>query len=274
MVVIIDELDRCRPLFAIEVLEKAKHLFNVGNVVFVIGIDREQLGHSIRTVYGAGMDPEGYLRRFIDMNFNLPNPILSSTALGSYCYEMLKFINVGNMNEGNFKTGDIINLVVSLGTSYEMSVRDIEHSFSAISLLGNNLKHVYYKCFLVTFFSIYKIANRKMYEKMKTNSLTADDICSDPCFAKLPNPKPDTFDRNMLFAYLLLLSVLQKDAWDDNGINWGVSNIFSEIQPNVDSACVREILKEIRSSFHGGLQSWRTMLRNALKVVDMTDPME
>ncbi len=73
LVFIIDELDRCRPTFAIELLERIKHIFNIQNIVFVLGIDREQLGHSIKCVYGQDMDVEGYLHRFIDMNFRLPD---------------------------------------------------------------------------------------------------------------------------------------------------------------------------------------------------------
>ena len=70
LVIIIDELDRCRPLFAIELLEKIKHLFELPGVIFVLGIDREQLGHSIQSVYG-NIDVAGYLRRFIDLEFLL-----------------------------------------------------------------------------------------------------------------------------------------------------------------------------------------------------------
>ena len=77
LVIFIDELDRCRPDFAIEVLEKAKHLFNVDNIIFVLATDKTQLGHSIRAVYGQGLDVNGYLRRFIDFDYLLPlsNPL-------------------------------------------------------------------------------------------------------------------------------------------------------------------------------------------------------
>ncbi len=73
LVIIIDELDRCRPLFAIELLEKIKHFFDIPGIIFVLGIDREQLGHSIRSVYG-NIDVDGYLRRFIDLEFLLDTP--------------------------------------------------------------------------------------------------------------------------------------------------------------------------------------------------------
>ena len=70
LVFIVDELDRCRPTFAIEVLERIKHLFNVNHMVFVLGIDRENLGKSIQSVYGQ-IDVGNYLHRFIDLELVL-----------------------------------------------------------------------------------------------------------------------------------------------------------------------------------------------------------
>ena len=74
LVVAIDELDRCRPSYAVELLEVAKHLFSVDHVVFVMAINCEQLAHSVRALYGNDFDAEGYLRRFIDIDFQLPAP--------------------------------------------------------------------------------------------------------------------------------------------------------------------------------------------------------
>ncbi|MBL5840221.1 KAP family P-loop NTPase fold protein [Enterobacter asburiae] len=62
--IFIDELDRCRPNYAIDMLETIKHLFDIRNVVFVIATDKEQLIHSICSVYGSGFDARRYLDRF------------------------------------------------------------------------------------------------------------------------------------------------------------------------------------------------------------------
>lgn len=78
LVIFIDELNRCRPNFAIEVMEKAKHLFNVDNIIFVLAKDKSQLAHSIRAVYGQGLDVNGYLRRFIDFEYLLPTLDISN----------------------------------------------------------------------------------------------------------------------------------------------------------------------------------------------------
>ena len=72
VVVIIDELDRCRPSYAVELLETAKHFFTVDHVVFALAVNRTQLAHAVRAVYGGEFDAFGYLRRFFDIDFQLP----------------------------------------------------------------------------------------------------------------------------------------------------------------------------------------------------------
>ncbi|WP_292455784.1 P-loop NTPase fold protein [Methylibium sp.] len=56
LIVFIDELDRCRPTFAIELLERIKHLFDVPNIVFVLSIDKSQVEVSTSSVYGVGIN--------------------------------------------------------------------------------------------------------------------------------------------------------------------------------------------------------------------------
>ena len=74
LIVMIDELDRCRPSYAVELLEVAKHLFEVDHIVFALAVNRTQLSHSIRALYGRDFDAGGYLRRFLDVDFMLPEP--------------------------------------------------------------------------------------------------------------------------------------------------------------------------------------------------------
>ena len=72
LVYMVDELDRCNPTFAVKVLERIKHLFDVPNVVFVLSIDKKQLACSVKGFYGSHeIDADEYLRRFIDIEYNL-----------------------------------------------------------------------------------------------------------------------------------------------------------------------------------------------------------
>lgn len=66
LIFVIDELDRCRPSFSVEVLEKVKHFFTCNNVLFILVYNKEQLESSISHVYGVNA-PNIYLQRFIDL---------------------------------------------------------------------------------------------------------------------------------------------------------------------------------------------------------------
>src|SRR5690606_14014056 len=44
LIFFVDELDRCRPNYAVSILEQIKHFFSVPNIVFVLSIDKGQLG--------------------------------------------------------------------------------------------------------------------------------------------------------------------------------------------------------------------------------------
>ncbi len=71
LIVIVDELDRCRPDYAIKVLEEIKHFFDVPGVAFVLAIHRPQLSASVQSVYGANFKSDDYLRRFFDWSMTL-----------------------------------------------------------------------------------------------------------------------------------------------------------------------------------------------------------
>lgn len=72
LVIIIDELDRCRPSFAIETLEIVKHIMDVKDVVYIFSLDVRQLGAAIKQVYGADTDATGYLMRFFSYYSRMP----------------------------------------------------------------------------------------------------------------------------------------------------------------------------------------------------------
>ncbi|MEV3841667.1 KAP family P-loop NTPase fold protein [Aeromonas veronii] len=69
--ILIDELDRCRPTYAVEMLETIKHIFDIQGVVFVLATDTEQLQHAIKVIYGEGFDAQNYLGRFFQRRFTL-----------------------------------------------------------------------------------------------------------------------------------------------------------------------------------------------------------
>lgn len=115
VVMLIDELDRCRPTYAIELLETIKHYLNVENYIFIFALDKNQLSHSIKTQYGEGMDSGGYLRRFFDYVFNFPVP-----SIFNFCSSLLAEIDMHPM-----KKNELVDGIEKLSISMKLSCRDI-----------------------------------------------------------------------------------------------------------------------------------------------------
>ncbi|MBS7135400.1 MAG: hypothetical protein KH065_02805 [Veillonella parvula] len=72
LVIFIDELDRCKPSFAVELLEIIKHYFNHDKVIFVLSTNLSEFQHCIKQYYGEGFNGWKYLDRFIDLRLTLP----------------------------------------------------------------------------------------------------------------------------------------------------------------------------------------------------------
>lgn len=135
LVVIIDELDRCRPTYAIEILEKAKHFFDVPNIIFVIAVDKSQIGHSIRSVYGAGMDVNGYLKRFIDLEFLLPPPKKGAFVKALFQKLGLKeYFDRRTGNEQRYEFGHLLETFQGLFHVLGLSLREQEQCFSQLAI--------------------------------------------------------------------------------------------------------------------------------------------
>lgn len=71
IIIIIDELDRCRPTYAVKLLEEIKHLFDVSGIVFILGMNSDQLATSVAGAYGPGFNGWSYLRRLINREYRL-----------------------------------------------------------------------------------------------------------------------------------------------------------------------------------------------------------
>ena len=72
LVIFIDELDRCKPTYAIKLLEQIKHYMKNDQITFVFSVNFEQLQHTIKCYYGAEFDAIRYLDRFFDLRMELP----------------------------------------------------------------------------------------------------------------------------------------------------------------------------------------------------------
>ena len=142
LVFIIDELDRCRPTFAIELLERVKHIFDVPNIVFVFGINRRELVKSLESVYGE-IDAGTYLRRFFDMEFLLPDasPLVFCRSLVPK-YGLDTFFDGLSQRSGRSHSRELSMIVDSVAVvmgSLGLELRDIDYCVRLLSLAANDL---------------------------------------------------------------------------------------------------------------------------------------
>ncbi|WP_156249919.1 KAP family P-loop NTPase fold protein [Limosilactobacillus reuteri] len=78
LIIFIDELDRCKPTYAVKLLERIKHYFTNSKITFVFSVDLSQLQNTIKRYYGSQFDGIQYLDRFFDLVITLPAPNMST----------------------------------------------------------------------------------------------------------------------------------------------------------------------------------------------------
>ena len=146
--IFIDELDRCRPTYAVEMLETIKHIFDIEGVVFVVATDTEQLQHAIKAIYGEGFDARTYLARFFDSRFSLKSPKFDN-LLDVHCqkqklskdnFDELN-IQVWPENDGyQFTLGNITAVLNSFDVSPRAGIQLTNKIIAIVSNLEPNTK--------------------------------------------------------------------------------------------------------------------------------------
>jgi len=132
----VDELDRCRPNYALELLEKIKHLFHIVGIVFILAIDKDQVGTSIKSLYGEGMKVDEYLRRFIDLDYRLPKP-----EKKSYCSYLVGRFGIEDVmrkrttREAQYEIDHFVDTFSELADIFNFSLRTQEQCFSQFCIV-------------------------------------------------------------------------------------------------------------------------------------------
>ena len=129
IIIFIDELDRCRPNFAIDMLEIIKHTFDVNGVRFVLVTNTQQLRASINHCYGQAVDAQRYLDKFIKFRFELSprsDRDFRSTVLAASDYFFALTREKGIMTNNNVMDPYIKAAITNLVQYKNLSLREIE----------------------------------------------------------------------------------------------------------------------------------------------------
>ena len=145
LVFFIDELDRCRPTFAIEMLERVKHLFDVPNIVFVLAVDKLQLEASTAAVYGEKIDAPEYLRRFIDLDYGIPllqSKKFTSTLLTRF--ELDAEFSKRNSQQTQYDKDNFVDTFTQLADVHDMSLRARERCIARLCIVMEQIPSDHY----------------------------------------------------------------------------------------------------------------------------------
>ena len=203
LVVMIDELDRCRPSYAVELLETAKHLFDVDRIVFVLAVNREQLAHAVRALYGTDFKAENYLRRFFDVDFRLPEP-----GRDRFIGTLLNSMGITDQN-----VRELLKIFLDVSA---LSLRDIAQAVHRFCLVSNAQDDNQDQTALwAAIVLIMRTLNEELYRefvnKEVTDILFAEEIFKiTPLYLQQRTPQGIVFQTGLVQAYKEVLNKYDK----------------------------------------------------------------
>ena len=154
--ILIDELDRCRPSYAVEMLETIKHIFEIPGVVFVLATDTEQLQHAVKSIYGEGFDGKKYFERFFDSQRTLkkgPRELLASSRLALYGDDI--WLPTEVVLYPRLSKEQVAKIIAEISSVFGMSVRDMNRMISNLLAIISNLKKDIDIIFLIVLYCLY-----------------------------------------------------------------------------------------------------------------------
>jgi hypothetical protein len=226
LTIIVDELDRCRPDFALQLLERIKHLFDVEGVAFVLLVNREQIESYVRTVYGEKVDAPAYLLKFANLFVDLPNqqPIFhEEKGRRDYCQMLIKHHEfLESVKEEDFFIRSL-TLVIEL---HDLTLREMEKVFVELSLYYTSLpQNQITNEFLIATLAVLKIKKPDAYGSLKMTRLPFDQFMRETRLDTLPNDASRGVSKDWIQGFVGFLLMpdqdLQKKLQEDPDPNKG-----------------------------------------------------
>lgn len=168
LIVFVDELDRCRPDYAVQMLERIKHFFAIDNIIFVLSIDKTVICESIKSIYGD-INTEGYLRRFIDLEFDLPEldidlfakTLFEQKEIGKY------FTTYYDAISGEQRDESLKSTLIDCFLSQSTSLRDVEKYYSRLEIILNSQSLPHASVDLIAYLLYLYMFHRDVYEELR-----------------------------------------------------------------------------------------------------------
>ena len=171
LLIVVDELDRCRPDFALSLIEQIKHLFSAQDVSFLLLANTAQLQNYVRALYGAEVDAVNYLRKFFTLTVNLPCNRSSSNQNDYWKYS--RTLAEHYEIKGQYDMA----LLTALFRHYGVSLREMENCFSILAIYFAQLPQNRLSCPLtIPLLAVLRLKKPDIFGRLAHKQMTYDDL--------------------------------------------------------------------------------------------------
>lgn len=216
LIFIVDELDRCRPTYSVDFLEKVVHVFQVPSIVFVFGINKDELVKSLRSIYGE-IDSAVYLRRFFQKEFIMP-----PSDLTVFCRHLVDSTGLREAFDKRGRTqkdhlDDFIASFSAIASKLRLSLRDVEYCFRAIEFIARNLRErsTIHPCFLAVLIPLSLVEN-SLYRRLVEGELIGAEVATFLDEFRGESETDSTLNRSLDLAEIYLYSTYSNQAMVSN----------------------------------------------------------
>lgn len=224
LVFIIDELDRCKPIFALNILERIKHFMSVKDVHFVLGVNLSQLRSSVSYAYGSSINAAEYLEKFISLRIDLVDSFGRSNNakddLAFYANKLVKELEIQTDRDSPIPIA--VDMIVRVIRRENGSLRTLERAIGMLALaiafmpkkrpgLGS----------LIGGLILMKLFDPALFRKAKRGTLNFAEarifLDLDPIDTKIRRPTID----EMWWGFALM------EDLPEDVLNWGNQALFN-----------------------------------------------
>ncbi len=213
VILLIDELDRCRPDFAVMMLETIKHVFDVENVQIILITNAEQLKATIKHSYGSETDSHSYLYKFFKYQINLPTTSkgTENQSIENNVTYFRATVQASNVIPQEFKENEFIYEIPTFLDLSKLSLRNIEQIVRCIETLiifenEDRSKEPIPEQIIMVLLSFTYMAKKELLEEITKGEIHISDFGSffEYKYIDLPNNIESLPDNHLGFFINLL----------------------------------------------------------------------
>lgn len=174
----VDELDRCRPDYAISYLEVIKHIFDIENTTFVLAFDKKQLENSARHAFGSHLNFDEYLRKFIHREIPLPKVSNHSDFITQYLGSVMEKQGIRRTSVKSVQ--DLEQRVTELVEASFITPRQVQDMVRQVAYVLQSYKEEviirWPYAAIASLLAVLKVSKPKIYDDIKSKKMSLNDM--------------------------------------------------------------------------------------------------